>query len=201
MRFPFVTTALAALCLSLPVAAQKVQVFGGNGDRAATSQILFGEGLMAGMSITYGQPVWKDSHNAMMEKLKGKLLRLGKDWWTTFTTSSDVEIGGVKIAAGAYLLGLHCDKDGKFSLAGIDAGKAMKAGAMPWPMDEEGNMNWKPDFLVPLQLNKDASKESVEKLTMTLAANGDDLSKGTFTLAWGTHTLTAPMAVVVAAKK
>lgn len=200
MRIPFVTAAFAALVLSLPVSAQKVQVFGGNGERASTSQILFGEGVMAGMAINYGQPVWKDSHEKMLDSLKGKLLRLGKDWWTTFTTSVDVEIGGTKVPAGAYLLGLSCDKDGNFSLAVLDASKALKGGAAPWPMDDKGTMNWKPDFTAPLTLHKGEAKESVEKLTITLAANAADLSKGTFTIAWGKHTLTAPLAVAVAKK-
>jgi hypothetical protein len=200
MRIPFLAKSLTLLCLALPATAQKVQVFGGNGDRAATSQILFGNGVMAGMSITYGQPQWQDNYDGMLDKLKGKLLRLGKDWWTTFTSSADVEIGGVKIPAGAYLLGLSCDKDGKFALAVLDAAKALKAAATPWPIDDAGNMNWKPDMLIPLTLNQGTAKESAEKLTITLQANGDDLAKGTFTLAWGKHTLTAPLAVLVAKK-
>lgn len=198
MRPSFFTTSLTLLCLALPATAQKVQVFGGNADRAATTQVLFGANVMAGMSITYGQPQWHDHYDGMLEKLKGKLLRLGKDWWTTFTTSADVEIGGVKLAAGAYLLGLSCDKDGKFALAVLEASKGLKAGAAPWPLDDAGAMNWKPDHLIPLTLHQGEAKESVEKLTITLKANADDLAKGSLTLAWGKHTLTASLAVLTA---
>ena len=200
MRFPVLSAALAALCFALPTTAQKVQIYGGNGERAQTSQLLFGENVMAGMQIVYSQPLWKDSHNAMMESLKGKLLRLGKDWWTTFNTTVDLEISGVKVPAGSYVLGLDCSKEGKFSLAFLDSTKAMKQGAMPFPVDEKGTMNWKPEFLVPVELHKDSAKESVAKMTMTLTANADDLSKGSFELAWGKHTLTAPVAVVLAKK-
>jgi hypothetical protein len=198
MRLPILSAAFAALCLALPTAAQangQIQIFGGDGDRAATTQILFGADVMAGMSITYGQPAWSDSYDAMLEKIKGRLNRLGKDWWTTFTTSAAVEIGGVKVPAGAYVVGLDCDKDGKFSLALHEATSAMKAGATPWPIDKEGTMNWKPEILVPLTLNKGTAAESVAKMTMTLVANAKDLKQGTFTLAWGKHTLTAPLAV------
>lgn len=201
MRFPFLTAVAAALCLALPATAQKVQVFGGNGERATSSQVLFGQGLMAGMAITYGQPMWQDSHNAMMDSLKGKLLRLGKDWWTTFNTSVDVEIGGTKIPAGAYVVGLMCDKDGNFSLALHDQTKAMKAGATPWPIDENGGMNWKPEILAPLTLHKDKAEESVAKMTMTLKANAEDLANGSFSIAWGKHVLDAKLAVLVPAKK
>ncbi|MBM4061540.1 MAG: DUF2911 domain-containing protein [Planctomycetes bacterium] len=200
MRIPFLPAALAALCFALPASAQKVEVFGGSGTRAASTQVLFGDGIMAGMSISYGQPVWQDSYDALTDQAKGRLLRLGKDWWTLFTTSVDVAIGGTKIPAGAYVAGLQCDKDGKWNLALLEATKAMKQGATPWPIDEEGTMNWKPDLLAPLQLQKGANKEPIEKLTITLAANGEDLQKGTFTIAWGKHQLTAPLAVAAAKK-
>lgn len=97
MRFPTLTAALAALCLALPATAQKVQVFGGNGTRAATTMILFGENLMAGVCVTHGQPEWKEEYDGMLDKLKGKLLRLGKDWWTTWSANTDVELNGVMI--------------------------------------------------------------------------------------------------------
>jgi hypothetical protein len=195
MRLPILSAALAALCFALPATAQKVQVFGGNGMRANSSVILFGAELMAGISVTHGQPTWHEEYTGMLDKLKGKTNRLGKDLWTTFMTSVPLTIGGQKVPAGSYVVGLHCDKEGNFALALLDATKAMKAGAMPF-----GPQNWKADVLTPLKLNKDVSKESVELMTMTLAANKEDPMSGTFTLAWGPHTLTADLKVTPAAK-
>jgi hypothetical protein len=192
MRFPFLTAALAALCFALPATAQKIQVFGGNSQRACSSLVLFGEGVMAGVTITHGQPEWQAEYDGMLDKLKGKLNRLGKDLWTTFMTSVPVEIGGAQVPAGSYVVGLACDKDGKFALALLDATKAMKAGTMPF-----GPQNWTPDVLCPLTLNKGAAKESVAKMAMELKADDKDPTKGTFTLAWGTHTLTAGLAIHV----
>lgn len=200
MRFPLLTSLATALCLALPATAQKVQVFGGNGERASSSQILFGPGIMAGMAVNYSQPTWKESHNELMDSLKGKLLRLGKDWWTTFNTSVDVEFGGVKVPKGSYLLGLSCDKEGKFSLALLDAAKALKAGAAPWPLDDQGTMNWKPDILAPMELHKDVADTSVTKMTMTLKANAEDLADGSFTIAWGKHELRTKLAVLAGTK-
>jgi hypothetical protein len=195
MRLPILSAALAALCFALPATAQKVQVFGGTGMRANSSLILFGDGIMAGLSVTHGQPTWHDEYTGMLSKLKGKTNRLGKDLWTTFMTSIPVTIGGAHVPAGSYVVGLHCDKEGNFALALLDASKAMKAGAMPF-----GPQNWKADVLTPLKLNKDVSKESVALMAMTLASNESDPMSGTFTLAWGPHTLTAEMKMMPAKK-
>lgn len=194
MRFPTLTAAFAALCLVLPATAQKVQVFGGNGTRAATTLILFGENLMAGACITHGQPEWKAEYDGMFDKLKGKLLRLGKDWWTTLSSSTDLELAGVAIPAGEYIVGLNCDKEGKFSLALLDASKAMKDKLVPF-----GPQNWTPTVMIPLELHKDSAKDAVEKMTLTLAAEEKNPAQGTFTLAWGKHTLTAMLKIPAAA--
>lgn len=197
MRFPLLTAAFAALTFALPATAQKVHVFGGTGTRAASTLVMFGDNFAGGMSIVYGTPQWQDEYDGMIDKVKGRLNRLGKDWWTTFTTSVDVEIGGTKIAAGSYLIGLDCSADGKFGLAFLEATKGMKAQAMPFPTGEDGSMNWKPDVVAPLELKKDANEKSVEKLKIELAADKDDPSQGSFTLSWGKHVLTAPMKIAI----
>ncbi len=193
MRFPLISAALAALCFALPATAQEVQVFGGNSKRACSTVVLFGDKVMAGITVTHGQPMWKDEYDGMLDKLKGKINRLGKDMWTTFMNSCDVEIGGTKVPAGSYVVGLSCDKEGKFALAFMDATKAMQAGAMPF-----GPQNWTPELTAPLTLNKDAAKEVVKEMAIELKADAKDLNKGSFTIAWGKHTLTAAMAVHVA---
>jgi len=198
MRFNLIPAAFAAFCLALPTTAQekKVQVFGGNTQRAASTMILFGQGLMAGVTIVHGQPEWNDKYTGMLDKLKGKTNRLGKDFWTTFMTNSPIEIGGSKIEPGCYCVALHCDKEGKFSLVMTDSTAAMKKSYMPW-----GPFEWKPAAKAPLKLNMNASKKSQQTMLMTLKANDDNPMNGTFTLAWGPHTLTAPVKVHKAEKK
>lgn len=190
MRFPSLTAAIAALLFALPTAAQDVQVFGGQSERACSTMVLFGKNIAAGITVTHGQPEWQPQYDDMLDKLKGKLNRLGKDMWTTFMNSVDVEIGGTTIPAGSWVVGLHCDQDGKFGLAFLDATKAMKQGLMPF-----GPQKWTPDHLAPLELHKDASKEVVEKMTMVLKADEKDPMHGTFTLSWGKHQLVSAMAV------
>lgn len=198
MRLTLIISLLTTACLTVPAAAQNPRVVGNkNGERAATTQLLFGTNVAGGMSIEYGQPIWKADHEKMREQLKGKLLRLGKDWWTTMTTSFPLEVGGTKVPAGSYLLGLHCDKDGKFSLTFLEATKGMQAGALPFEMG--GNMNWKPDYMAPLTMNENATDEAVEKMKMTLSIDGSTLS-GTYTLAWGPHELSTEVAVKIGKK-
>lgn len=204
MNFPILTSTLAALCLTLPTlaqeghapaakpkeaSAQKLTGASGGSQRAETRMMVFNDdfSVFAMASLTHGQPMWKPEYDGMLDKVKGRMNRLGKDWFTTLITSSELEIGGSKIAPGSYVVGLHCDKDGKFALALMDSSKAMKAGLTPFTPE------WKPEITAPLTLNKDAAAEIVEEMTMTFAATDGGAGKGTFTLAWGKHTLTAPV--------
>lgn len=188
MRFPILSAALAALCFALPATAQ-LQGHAGSGTRAETRIVVatsdFSTFAMA--SLTHGQPEWQAGYDkaGALDKYKGSVVRLGKDWFTTLITSSELDIGGAKIPAGSYVVGLQVDKDGKFALALMDSTKAMKEGVNPF-------MSWKPEVTAPLTMNKDVAKESVSKLTMAFDAKEEDGGKGTFTIAWGKHTLTAP---------
>ena len=178
--------AATALCLStLPAQLQK---FGGPAARAATSVILFdeGAGAMAGVSIEYGQPMWKAEYDAMAEQVAGQRIRLGKDWWASFDTTTAVELGGVKIPAGSYVLGLVADDEGAFSLAVLDAGKAMKTGAMPWAPD-----SWEIAYEIPMELEKGALDETQEKLTIALDTPDEKPTELTLSITWGKHRLSA----------
>lgn len=194
MRFTKITAAMAALCLALPTTAQKVRNYGGDGERANSTMVLFGEDLMAGIVISYGQPEWKEKDYADLDKMiegyKGNLLRLGKNLWTTFMTNVPITIGGTKVEAGSYVVGMMLDKNGKFALALLDSTKAMKQGLMPF-----GPQKWTPDYLLPLELKKDVVKGVVTKMKISLKSDEQDPTTGTFQLVWGTHELTAPLKV------
>lgn len=204
MNVSKLSAALAAICLALPATAQDAKVspkeasatkapkmrgMGFPGERVTTSLAVFAEDFSRGYmaSINYGQPEWHAEYDAMIDKVKGKMNRLGKDMWTTLMSTAPIEIGGTKIPAGSYVLGLQCDNEGKFALAFLDSTKAMKDGLMP-----SGPQNWKPDFTAPVTLNKDANDSVVQQMTMEFKADAKEPGKGTFTLSWGKHTLTAP---------
>lgn len=122
----------------------------------------------------------------MLDSLKGKNLRLGKNWWTSFDTSTALEFGGTRIDAGSYFLGLHCNQDGKFSLLVFEAGKAMKSGMMPFATD-----GWKGNTVVALELRKDALEQSADKMRIAIEVDKQDPTKGRFSIQWGKHELRA----------
>lgn len=188
MRFPLLPAAIAALCLTVPAAAQKVTATGASSTRAETRIVAFTEGFtkFAMASLTYGQPGWKPEYDAQVDTLKGKTNRLGKDWFTTLITSSELELGGVKIAPGSYIVGVHVDAEGKFALALMDSTKAMQQQVNPFT-------DWKPEITVPVTMDKGGAPEVVQQMTITFAAKPtDEGGKGTLTIAWGKHTLTCP---------
>jgi len=202
MRLSILFTA-CTLCFALPSTAQegnvknpatkeasatkKFQSMAFAGSHAITTLAVvtpdFSSGSMA--SVSYGQPDWKDSNDALIEKVKGTTQRLGKDAWTNLTTTSELELGGTKIPAGSYVVAITISKEGSFALVLTDSGKAMKSGLMPF-----GPQNWKPEYTVPM--TKAVSNEVVAKMTMTFDADPKVPGNGTFTIAWGKHTLTAP---------
>jgi hypothetical protein len=189
MNVSTLSAALAALCFALPATAQALKGAAASSQRAETRMMVYTEDFkqFAMASITHGQPEWKAEYDNQIDTLKGKVNRLGKDWWTTLITSSDFEIGGTTLPAGSYVVGLHCDQDGKFALAFMDSTAAMKKGVTPFTPD------WKPEHTAPMTLNKGTAKDSVAKMTMTMEADKATAGKGTLTIAWGKHTLTAPV--------
>src|SRR5262245_56274783 len=106
-------SALAVAALALPASqSQQLQAFGGNSPRMAATRLCFDQQLRGMICVQYGQPTWKAEYDGMLEKLKGKQLRLGKDFWTTFNTTVALDVGGTAVPAGAYYLGLTCGADG-----------------------------------------------------------------------------------------
>lgn len=180
--------ALTTTLLALPLAAQEVQVFGGNGEvRQAATKIAFDQqfNCLAQVCIQYGNPPWKDEYAAMTEA-KNKNFRLGKNYWTTLNTANNLTIGGVEMPAGAYFLGLHTDRSGKMHLAAFEASASNRAGQGPWAPD-----NWTIDWVAPLEHKK------VDAVAETLAINllGNSLDEVTLQIHWGNHALTAPVSI------
>ena len=180
-------TALLALTLSAAcfTADATAQLYNFPSERVASTVLMFGEnGPAVAASVTHGQPEWKAEYENQLDKLKGTKARLGKDWWTTLSTATDMEIGGVKLKAGVYFLGLELDKEGKFHLLAIDSAMAMKKKMMPWSSD-----NWAGETRIPLTFNKGGLEKSVDK--MKIALSGKEDMTGGFAIHWGTHELAA----------
>ena len=194
MRFHVLAATLMALVFAPALQAQ--QVSGGpEPDRKASTVFVSTDSheTLAGVSIGYSQPTWQDSYDGMLDGLKGSnYTRLGKGWWTTFDTVGTLEIGGTKIEAGSYYLGLAVDKDGAFSLLIFDSKQAMKTGLLPFTSAlYRGDA--KAEAKAPLTLAKDSLKEVVGKMEIEIAADKQDPATGRFSIRWGKHELSAPV--------
>ena len=101
---------------------------GGGVDDYGSTRVLFWntkvDSSAGQFAINYGRPGWKKDYedSAKFDAMtKGKVWRMGSNFWTTLDTSLALKISGKSIPVGAYYLGLHRSEDGAtWSLAFID---------------------------------------------------------------------------------
>ncbi len=70
------------------------------------------------VAIDYGQPALKGRNFAdLMKQLpQDRMWRAGSGAVTTFSTETDLMIGGKKVPAGKYSLYIHCPENGSYAL-------------------------------------------------------------------------------------
>lgn len=177
----------------------KISVEGGTPDDRASARLLYWNGpanAAAGqLAINYGRPVWKKEYEdpATFDKMtKGKIWRMGSNFWTNLYTDVPVTIGGKSIAPGLYFVGMQRSADGaSWNLAFIDPVSVRKN-----RIDAFDIRKATVEFTAPVTAGP-ASSDAVEKLTITLASSANDIRSATLKVAWGTLVLTAPVHVSV----
>ncbi len=193
----FVLTAFALTA----AAQQKLGVIAEGGDppdERASARLLYWDrdarSAAGQIALNYGQPVWKKDYEdpAKFDSLtKGKVWRMGKDYWTVLDTQLPLKIAGKPVAVGSYFLGLHRSSDGaQWSLAFIDPVEVRRA-----HLDASQIGKARVAFMVPMSAQK--ADDKVEKLTIILSHPKDDLKNVTLKLAWGNVLLTAPVQVTL----
>jgi len=174
----------------------KIIAFGSDSPERGTTRVGYwnreknqGAGQFA---IDYGRPVWRADYEdkAKFDSMtKGKVYRLGANFWTTFDSDIPVTVAGVSIPAGHWFLGLHRSEDGAtWSLAFIDPAKAS---GMHLDASEIGRAPIAHKAAMKIEM----ASEKREKLTIDLLypeANPNDV---TLRIGWGNLQLTAPIAV------
>lgn len=145
-------------------------------------------------AIDYGRPAWKKEYEdpAKFDGMtKGKVWRLGRDFWTVLDTGLPLRIAGKAVAAGSYYLGLHRSADGAtWSLAFIDPVKVRSAHLDAFQIDRAPIL-----FQVPMI--QEPSTEMNEKLKITLSYTKEKPKNVKLRIAWGKILLTAPIEVSV----
>jgi hypothetical protein len=200
-----ILTVATVVCVSSVLLAQdaqkpkpKVVAFGSDSPERGTTRVGYwnleknmGIGQFA---IDYGRPVWRKEYEdtAKFDAMtKGKVYRLGSNFWTTLDTDMPLKVGGTTVPAGSWYLGLHRSDDGAtWSLAFIEPAKARAA-----HVDASEIERAPVAFKIPMTAEQ--AGEMKEKLTIDLVRQKDNLKDVTLRIAWGKIQLSAPVEVPV----
>jgi Protein of unknown function (DUF2911) len=170
-----------------------IQVFGGEPDERASTRMLYEtDKAIGGFAIDYGRPVWKKEYDdaATLDKMtRGKVWRMGKDFWTTLDTNLPLRIAGKEISIGYYYLGLHRSEDGRtWSLTFFDPVKIRSSKL------DAFEINRAPiEFKIPIKLEQ--TDQMVDRLTLLLSHDKGNVKEGTLRITWGKLQLSAPIQV------
>lgn len=172
---------------------------GGDADDRGSARVLYWNqdtNHAAGQfAVNYGRPVWKKAYEdpAGFDKMtKGKIWRMGSNFWTELDTCLPLEISGKKVSAGLYYLGLRRSEDGStWSLVFIDPAK-VRAGHI-----DAFDINMAPvSFEVPATFKQPVGL-AAEKLTIHMAYKKEDIRHVTMEVAWGSMEITVPIVATV----
>jgi hypothetical protein len=144
------------------------------------------------LTINFGRPVWKKEYEdpaAFGLATKGKVWRLGDNYWTVLDTNVPLKIAGRDVPVGLWYLGLYRAADGStWSLAFIDPARARKIRLDPFAINDAPV-----EFKAPMA-SADAAALT-EKLTISLTPQKEDIRNVTLKISWGRMQLTAPVQV------
>ena len=144
------------------------------------------------LTVNFGRPVWKKEYDdpaAFGQATRGRVWRLGDNYWTVLDTNVPLKIAGQDVPVGLWYLGLYRAPDGaSWSLAFIDPAKARKTRLDPFAI------NGAPvEFKVPMA--SASAPELTEKLTISLTPQKEEIKNVTLKISWGHVQLTAPVRV------
>lgn len=172
---------------------------GGGLDDYASARVLYWnrktDSAAGQFALNYGRPVWKQAYEdrAKLDAMtKGKVWRMGSNFWTNFETQLHLSIGGKVVPVGNYYLGIRRSDDGsQWTLAFIDPAEVRRA-----HLDAFQIQKARVKFEAPLSVAKAEGKP--EKLTIAFSYPKDDIKNVTLKIAWGNLVLTAPVKVKLA---
>ena len=193
--------AIVVLLFSLSAKGQqpKIVAEGGTPDDRASARVLYWntqtDAAAGQVAIDYGRPVWKKEYNdsAKFDAMtRGKIWRMGSNYWTILDTELPLSIAGKKVPMGFYYLGLHRSEEGsEWSLVFIDPTKARKQRLDAFQIEKA------PVEFEALMSTVAQAETPTEKLTITLSYPKDDIKHVTMRVAWGNLVLSTPIEVGV----
>jgi hypothetical protein len=176
----------------------KIVAEGGTPEDRASARVLYWNtqtNAAAGQFVVdYGRPVWKKEYDdpAKFDAMtRGKIWRMGSNFWSILDTQLPLSIGGKKIPVGIYYLGLHRSEEGsEWSLVFIDPGRVRKGRLDAFQIEKAPV-----EFEALVSIAK--AETQTEKLTITLSHPGDDIKHVTMRVGWGNLALSATIEVGV----
>ena len=176
----------------------KIVAEGGTPDERASARVLYWntqtDAAAGQLVIDYGRPVWKKEYEdpAKFDAMtRGKIWRMGSNFWSILDTQLPLSIGGKKIPVGFYYLGLHRSEEGsEWSLVFVDPGRVRKGRLDAFQIEKAPV-----EFEALVSFAK--AETPAEKLTITLSHPEDDIRHVTMRVAWGNLALSAAIEVAV----
>ncbi len=149
--------------------------------------------------VSYGRPPWKEQYAQQLDTLtKGKMWRMGDNYWTLLDTNLPIQIGGVDVAVGLYYLAVKRSTDGaKWELVFIDPQRSRVKGLDAFDV---GTRPTEIPVLFSAPLEFEASENTVEKLTILFKLDKGSQTEGTMKLSWGSFSLSTPVKVTLPAE-
>lgn len=153
-------TLLCIASLLSPQDPPKVEITAG---QRQLTQATFQSGpRLTRVEVAYGVPEWRADFAQVLQR-KGPLqLRLGRDAWTTLTTTAPLTFGDVRVPAGIWVLALRRAADGDWGLLFANAQSVTVLGQHPARTRDVAA-----DFIVPMRF---ATAEAQPRLQIELAA-------------------------------
>ncbi|MFY9343667.1 MAG: hypothetical protein WAT39_14315 [Planctomycetota bacterium] len=194
MRSTLFAAVLAAFPFVVSLPAQRAAA-GLDADRKVSTFVVYEDGQppLAAVAIAYTPAAWRAGYDEVVAQMSAaNYTRLGKGWWATLEVAGAITIGGTRVAAGTYYLGLQVDQAGVLHLLLFESKRMLQQRVMSaaTPL-YRGDV--KADLVAPLVLVKDARKESAANLVIEVVAGEKEPAKGTFVIRWGTHEATAAL--------
>ena len=187
-------------CCGLVVSARqqapKIEAFGSDSPERGTTRVGYWDDVKKGgagqYAIDYGKPVWKKDYEDAGKfdmMTKGRVWRLGSNFWTVLDTDTPLKIAGTAVPVGYWYLGLKRSADGaSWSLAVIDPQKVKQ---MRLDASQVGRAPIA--FEAPMTLEK--ATDTKDKLVIDLIIDKAHVNQSTLKIAWGNLALSAPVEV------
>jgi hypothetical protein len=146
------------------------------------------------ITVDYGRPALKGrAIDALLKQLPpDRMWRAGENEVSTFSTETDLRVGGKAVKAGKYSLYVHVPASGKWALVlnsdlGQPLGSIWKEAPenlknMPYPYLDGYEQKIKAKEVLRVELKPGKSAAPAENFTISFAPEGNG---STMTLAWG----------------